>query len=160
MPSNNEFGTIDLCWKAIVKDIKKMYEIPSTKKKPQELCNYAAKIRVELILLEYGIPLTYRKQWMYDLLISKQIFFIAHIPEIYIPSLLLKTPTKYIDLAARTSRGISKRLNNTREKLLQRCVNNTITNYQKHLDYNLNIKKRTIDLRMGTLPSQKLVFGH
>ena len=51
--------------------------------------------RIELILSESGIPLTFRKPWMYEMLLDKQYFYISHIPEIYIPLSLLKLPLKF-----------------------------------------------------------------
>ena len=51
--SSNQFATPDLYWKAVVDNVENIRNIP-TNKKTQELCNYVAKIRVELILVEEG----------------------------------------------------------------------------------------------------------
>ena len=135
----HKFLTPNLCRKAIEYDISNMFHIP-IKNKTEELCNYAANIRIELILNEDGVPLSFRKQWMYDLLLDKQLFYIAHIPEIYIPISLLKLPSKFINLELSKSRGKSRRLNCTMSKLLHRCVTKVTETYRKHIDDNMNIK--------------------
>ena len=82
-----DFVTAEFCWRKVNRNINEMINIP-TLYKTQELCDFAAKCRIELILFETGIPLTFRKPWMYQELLHKQLFYITHIPEIYIPSYL------------------------------------------------------------------------
>ena len=142
----DQFITIDMCWKGVTTNIKKMYEIP-TIKKTIELCNYAARIQIELILHEKGIPLTHRRKWMYHLLIEKQLFFISHIPEIYIPLALFKSSSsssQIITQHLKKTKGKSKWINTTKSKLLHRCVDNVITTYEDHIKSNINIKKELL----------------
>ena len=128
--------TADYCWKKVIKDINEMHIIP-TLYKTQKLCDYAAKCRIELILFERGIPLTFRRPWMYHDLLQKQLFYISHIPEIYIPSYLLLLPLKF-----KAQRHMKRQ--HTHYKLLHRCITRSTTIYQDHKKQNNDIKKELL----------------
>ena len=131
-----DFLTAEFCWRTVVRNINEMINIP-TLYKTQELCDFAGKCRIELILFETGIPLTFRKPWMYKELLNKQLFYISHIPEIYIPSYLLLLPLTF-------KPQIHKKRQNTHYKLLHRCISKATTTYQQHIDQNRDIKKELL----------------
>ena len=140
------FITMDMCMKSVTTDINNMYDIPNIVK-TLELCNYTAHIRIELILQDNGIPLIHRRQWMYELLLKKQLFFICAIPEIYIPLGFFYSPSLQnlqITQQLNKTNGKNKWMNRSKSILLWRCVNSTLSRYKMHRKFNSEIRKELL----------------